>query len=110
MGDDNFSGFMGAVVHDAPNSNESARQFLDDDIVSVTRDPRLLRRRKAAEEEHLKAPFIKSLLNYLADKSLLETQAIHDTIVGEAWTTLYEIRLRKAAAAAPPKTESGPGQ
>jgi hypothetical protein len=88
---------MAATNRESPSTEASVGRFIGEDLVSITRDPRRERQRKAAEEEHLKAPLVRSILNYLADKSHLETQAIHDTIIGEAWTTLYQLRLKKSS-------------
>lgn len=93
---EDFAGFMADASREAPTSEATARQFIGDDIVSIVRDPRRDRQRRAAEDEHLKSPLVREILNYLADKSLTETQAIRDTIVGGVWTTLYEIRAKKS--------------
>lgn len=77
------------------NSEETASRFIGEDMVSMRSGMRRDRQRRAAEDEHLKSPLVRNILNYLADKSHVETQAIHDTIIGGAWKTLYELRAKK---------------
>jgi len=66
--------------------------YVGDDTLSVTRDPRRARQRKAAADEHLKSPLVREILGYLADKSFEETKAIRDTVVGEVWQELMRMR------------------
>lgn len=94
--DDTFTGILSGN-RPTPSTEASVQSFLGEDLVSMTRDPRRDRARRAASDEHLKSPLVKEIIHYLADKTFAETQAIRDTIIGGAWETLYNMRASKSS-------------
>lgn len=73
-------------------TEQSIREQEDNDLFTMVHDPRRQRQRQAAIDEPQKVPLVKKILAYLADKSLVETQAIHDTIIGDSWKVLLDMR------------------